>query len=150
VTELNGRHHSRSYYCRSYRPDLHPSVACSGRQGVHCKHGGIKTAGTAAKSSGRIASMISFHNLGSSLDRGVRNFVPVHGVTKTFVPNALEAWDHLEQLAYAFLIPISGQSKRWMKYTNFAQSHQAAKSSRQMRRPRFDLNQCLCRGVIAA
>jgi hypothetical protein len=89
--------------------------------------------------------MISFHNLGSYLDRGVRNFV-----TKTFVPNMLEAWDHLEQLAYAFLIPISGQSKRWMKYTNFAQSHQAAKSSRQMRRPRFDLNQCLCRGVIAA
>jgi len=51
--------------------------------------------------------MISFHNLGSSLDRGVRDFVPVHGVTKTFVPNVLEAWDHLEQLAYAFLIPIS-------------------------------------------
>jgi len=64
--------------------------------------------------------MISFHNLGSSLDRGVRNFVPVHGVTKTFVPNVLEAWDHLEQLAYAFLIPISGQSKRWMKYMDFA------------------------------
>jgi len=51
--------------------------------------------------------MISFHNLGSSLDRGVGDFVPVHGVTKTFVPNVLEAWDHLEQLAYAFLIPIS-------------------------------------------
>jgi hypothetical protein len=32
----------------------------------------------------------------------------------------LEAWDHLEQLAYAFLIPISGQSKRWMKYMDFA------------------------------
>jgi hypothetical protein len=59
--------------------------------------------------------MISFHNLGSYLDRGVRNFV-----TKTFVPNMLEAWDHLEQLAYAFLIPISGQSKRWMKYMDFA------------------------------
>ncbi len=46
--------------------------------------------------------MISFHNLGSSFDRGVRNFVPAHGVSKTFVPNVLEAWDHLEQLAYAF------------------------------------------------
>jgi hypothetical protein len=50
------------------------------RKGLDYQHGGIKTAGAAAKSlGGRITSMISFHNLGPSFDRGVRNFVPVHG-----------------------------------------------------------------------
>jgi hypothetical protein len=46
--------------------------------------------------------MISFHNLGSSRDRGVRDFVPVHGVTKTFVPNVLEAGIILNSLRMLF------------------------------------------------